>query len=118
MMIGFLLGISIDIFYDSLGLHAFSMVLVAYLRNYWLAVITPQGGYDAGTLPVLEANGIKWFLLYTIPLIFIHHFVLFFWEVAGFRNFWFTFLKIISSMMFTLVVILILQFTFGSRRRI
>ncbi len=118
MVIGFLLGISIDTFYDSLGLHAFAMVLVAYLRNYWIAAITPQGGYDSGTLPVLDTNGIQWFLVYTIPLIFVHHFVLFFWEAAGFTNFWFTFLKVISSVMFTLMVILILQFTFGNRRRI
>jgi len=39
------------IFYDSLGLHAFTLVLIAYVRNSGLSVISPQGGYDAG--PVL-----------------------------------------------------------------
>ena len=40
MGVAFLLGFCIDIFYDSLGLHALSLVLVAYLRNYWLAAIS------------------------------------------------------------------------------
>ena len=43
--------IAIDIFYDSLGLHAFSCVLVMYVRNYWLTLITPQGGYDSSATP-------------------------------------------------------------------
>src|SRR6185295_20289334 len=45
MIAGFIIGFTVDIFYDSLGLHAFTMVLIGYLRNYWLGIITPQGGY-------------------------------------------------------------------------
>ena len=33
MFIGFGLGFMVDIFYDSLGLHAFTLVLIAYVRN-------------------------------------------------------------------------------------
>src|SRR6478609_5127566 len=62
MVIAFLLGFSIDIFYDSLGIHAFSLVVVAYARNYWLSSITPQGGYDAGEGRTLAVNGFQWFL--------------------------------------------------------
>jgi rod shape-determining protein MreD len=109
MLIGFILGIGIDTFYDSLGVHAFAMVLIAYLRNYWLAAITPQSGYDGNTIPVLETNGIQWFLVYSIPLIFIHHFVLFYLEATTFSKFWNTFLKVFSSTIFTLIIILIIQ---------
>ena len=35
MAAGFLMGFVIDMFYDSLGLHAFACVLVMYVRNYW-----------------------------------------------------------------------------------
>ncbi len=109
MLIGFILGISIDTFYDSLGVHAFAMVLIAYLRNYWLATITPQSGYDGNAIPVLETNGIQWYLVYSIPLIFIHHFVLFYFEATTFSMFWNTFLKVFSSTLFTLIIILIIQ---------
>ena len=56
MLAAFLLGFGVDIFYDSLGIHALSLVAVAYARNYWLNSITPQGGYDAGEGPTLAVN--------------------------------------------------------------
>ena len=118
IIIGFLTGFAIDIFYNSMGLHAFATVLISYFRNYWLSVITPQGGYDTGNSPTIAANGIQWFLVYAIPLVFIHHFVLFFLEAWGFYMFWYTMLKIISSMLFTMIVIVFLQFLAPQRRRI
>lgn len=117
MGLAFLLGFLVDVFYDSLGLHAMSLVLVAYLRNYWLGTITPQGGYDAGEGPTLAVNGLQWFMVYALPLVFVHHFVLFFTEAGGFGIFWFTMQKVITSLIFTMTVILFLQyFTFDRRR--
>ena len=117
MGVAFLLGFMVDIFYDSLGLHAMSLVLLAYIRNYWLGTITPQGGYDAGEGPTLAANGFQWFIVYTLPLIFIHHFVLFFTEAGGFGIFWYTMWKALSSLVFTTAVIAFLQyFSFDNRR--
>ncbi len=118
ILIGFLVGFSIDIFYDSMGLHAFATVLMSYLRNYWLSVITPQGGYEAGNSPTMASNGVQWFLVYAIPLVFTHHFVLFFLEASGFDLFWFTMLKIISSLFFTMIVIVFLQFLVPQRKRV
>lgn len=117
MLAGFLLGFTIDIFYDSLGLHALSLVLVAYIRNFWLTTITPQGGYDAGQGPTLAVNGLQWFMVYALPLVFIHHFVLFFAEAGGFGIFWYTMSKIITSMTFTMTAILLLQYFSFDRRR-
>ncbi|MFN5430587.1 MAG: Rod shape-determining protein MreD [Cyclobacteriaceae bacterium] len=117
MLIAFLLGISVDIFYNSLGLHTMALVLLAYLRNHWLATITPQGGYDIGTPPTLAANGLQWFLVYTLPLVFVHHLVLFFVEASGFTLFWYTMLKAISSLLFTMAVMLLLQYLSLDRRR-
>lgn len=116
MLSGFLLGFGIDIFYDSLGLHALSLVLVAYVRNYWLTTITPQGGYDAGEGPTLASNGLQWFLVYSLPLLFIHHAVLFFLEAGGFSVFWYTMSKIVTSLLFTMTILLLFQY-FSFRRR-
>jgi len=117
MLAGFLLGFSIDIFYDSLGLHALSLVLVAYLRNFWLTTITPQGGYNAGYGPTLAANGLQWFIVYTLPLVFVHHVVLFFTEAGGFTIFWYTMSKVITSLVFTMTVIVLFQYFSFDRRR-
>ncbi len=117
MFVAFLLGITIDIFYDSLGLHALSLVLVAYMRNFWLTTITPQGGYDAGQGPTLAVNGLQWFMVYVLPLIFIHHVVLFFAEAGGFGIFWYTMSKVIASMAFTMTAILLMEYFSFDRRR-
>lgn len=116
MFAGFIMGFAIDIFYDSLGLHAFSCVLVMYVRNYWLSLITPQGGYDSSTTPSIAINGMQWFLVYTIPLVFLHHAVLFFVEAGGFGMFWFTLWKIITSTIFTTIVTVVVQYLFPSGR--
>jgi hypothetical protein len=117
MMIGFAMGFVVDLFYESLGLHAFACVLVMYVRNYWLNSVTPQGGYDNNAVPSLALGGTQWFLVYTTPLIFLHHALLFFIEAGGFGMFWFTLWKVITSTFFTTLVILIAQFLFPSRRR-
>jgi hypothetical protein len=116
MGIGFVMGFAVDMFYDSLGLHAFACVLIMYLRNYWLNNLTPQGGYDSNDVPSLALNGMQWFTVYATPLVLLHHSALFFTEAGGFGMFWFTLWKIITSSLFTLLVILIAQFLFPSRR--
>jgi hypothetical protein len=118
MGIGFLMGFVIDIFYDSLGMHASASVLIMYLRNYWLNLITPQGGYDSNAVPTLAMNGIQWFSVYALPLIFLHHTVLFFIEAGGFGIFWFTLGKAFASTLLTMLVILIVQFLFAERKRL
>ena len=56
------------------------------------------------------ANGVQWFLVYCVPLVFVHLALLFFVEAGGFGLFWFTMLKIMASLVFTVGVMVILQF--------
>lgn len=118
MAFGFVTGFLVDVFYDSLGMHAFACVLIMYMRNYWLNLITPQGGYDNNVVPSLSMNGLQWFLVFTMPMVFVHHAVLFYIEAGGFALFWFTLWKAITSTLFTTLVLVIIQYLFPSRRRI
>jgi hypothetical protein len=113
MAIAFAMGLGIDIFYDSVGLHAMSSVFMVYLRGYWLNRITPQGGYDRNSLPTLAMNGVQWFIVYALPLVFIHHLVLFFVEAGGAMYFWFTLFKVFMSTLFTLAALVIAQLLFS-----
>jgi len=117
MVLAFFLGFMVDIFYDSLGLHASTLVLVAFLRNHWLSRITPQGGYDSGEGPTLAANGFQWFLIYTLPIIFIHHFALFFIEAGGFGLLGYTLIKVFFSTIFTFLAILLIQYLLPGQYR-
>ncbi len=116
MILGFITGFTVDIFYDTLGIHAASSVLIMFIRNYWLNMITPQGGYDSGSMPNIELNGWQWFLGYILPLILIHHIVLFYISSSGFGLFWFTLSKALLSTLFTTVVIIIVQYIFYRKK--
>lgn len=118
MFIGFGMGLFIDMFYDSVGIHAFASVGTMYLRNFWLARVTPQGGYDNGAVPSLAADGLQWFLIYATPMVFVHHALLFFIEAGGFQYFGFTLMKVIFSTLYTMIVMSIVQYLFPGERRL
>jgi len=110
LVIAFLLGLSIDAFTDTLGMHASATVLMAFFRPYVLNIISPRDGYDAGTFPRLYYFGFTWFLKYSVILILIHHFCLFYLEVFRLSDFFFTLWKIILSSFFSLILIIISQY--------
>ena len=112
MIIAFFGGLLIDIFYDTLGIHAAACVLIAFLRPYWTKTVPPRGGYEMGMRPTIKVMGAGWFLTFTLPLIFIHHSVLFFVEAGGLHLFGFTIVKVISSTILTFLVIVIFQYLF------
>jgi amino acid permease len=45
-----------------------------------------------------------------MPMVFIHHLTLFMVEAAGMALFWFSMLKTISSLLFTVTIIVLLQY--------
>ncbi|MCX6258967.1 MAG: rod shape-determining protein MreD, partial [Bacteroidia bacterium] len=77
----FLIGISVDYFSDTMGMHAAASVCMAYFRPHILGLIAPRDTYEAGTYPQMNYFGFTWFVQYCLILTFIHHSVLFFAEV-------------------------------------
>lgn len=115
MLIAFAMGLGVDIFYDSMGLHAMASVGMVYIRGFWLSRITPQGGYERNSLPTIASNGVQWFIVYALPLIVLHHAVLFYVEAGGTTYFWFTLLKVLSSSLFSMVAIVLVEMFFSRR---
>lgn len=117
MGLGFITGFSVDLFYDSVGIHTAACVFIMFLRPFWTGMITPSGGYDPGTIPSVSNMGLQWFSIYSLPIIFLHHLLLLFIEAGGFTLFWFTLGKVILSTILTFLVIIIVQFLLYKRRR-
>lgn len=117
MLLGLAMGLCVDIFYNSFGIHAAASVFIMYIRPYVVSALTPRGGYETGMMPKLKVMGIEWFAAYSLILIFLHHFILFFVEAGGFEMFLHTMLKVVASTIFTFVVILIIQYLFYSAKR-
>ena len=113
LVIAFATGLCIDVFSDTLGMHAAASVFLGFVRPTILRAISPRDGYEADSSPSLKLMGLNWFLLYTFIAVIIHHFVLFYIEVFRFSEFFSTLLRVSLSSLVTIIFILISQFLFG-----
>lgn len=118
LFIGLLSGFTVDLFGNTPGIHAAATVLLAYLRNFWLESITPQGGYEQGSNLLVQNQGFTWFLTYAFPLIFVHHLVLFLLEAGNLALFGTVLLNTVLSSVFTFSISVLIQYLFysGGRR--
>jgi hypothetical protein len=103
----FVLGIAVDMFYDSPGLHASALVLLAYIRKYILKFLEPVDGYSIESTPTIRKYGFNWFLIYSSLLMFIHLFVFFSLEAFSFVYFFDIILKTIFSFIFSQIIIIV-----------
>jgi hypothetical protein len=117
ILFGFLLGITIDIFYDTLGIHAAATILMGYLRKGAINLLAPNGGYENGAKPVLREQGLQWVAFYGLILISCHHFTLFLIESSNTAMLVRTIIVSICSVVFTLLVFLLFQFFFYANNR-
>lgn len=118
MLIGFTSGLIADIFGSTPGIHAAATVLIAFSRNFWIGLITPQGGYEQGSSLIIQNLGFIWYLTYGFPLIFIHHLLLFALEAGNLSLIGSVLLSTVLSSFFTLGSIILIQYLFykGGRR--
>ncbi len=110
LLTGFLLGLTIDLFVHTPGVHTIATLFMAFSRPYVLDLFAPREGYETGTFPRLYYYGLEWFLKYTLILVFAHHLVLFYVEVFRFSDFFSTFLRVILSTFFSTILVVISQY--------
>ena len=110
MLIAFLMGMTIDVFSDTMGMHASACIFLAFVRPYVLKVLAPRDGYEVNQKPSLNQFGFQWFVVYASICTLLHHLFLFFVEVFRFTELFDTLLRVLLSSLFTVVLILIMQF--------
>jgi rod shape-determining protein MreD len=117
LILAFLLGLTVDFFSSTIGMHCSATVFMAFMRPYVLKFISPRDGYESETLPRLKYYGAGWFIKYSTILIFAHHFILFYVEVFRLSNFFTTFTRVVLSSIFTIILVLISQYFYGKEVR-
>ena len=116
LLLGFLLGIFIDIFSDTLGLHAAATVLMAYFRPAVLSIITPNSGYDTDIKPKMGHMGFIWFVTYSAIFVSVHHIAFFMLEVFSLSNFLLMIQRISINIAISIALMLLYEFVFYARR--
>jgi hypothetical protein len=113
LVLGFLLGMGIDLFLNTPGMHTAATVLIAFIRPYLLNLLAPRDGYEPDSFPRIHYYGFLWFLKYTLIIVLIHHLVLFYLEVFQLKDFLTTLLRVfLSSILSTSTIILSQYFVF------
>ena len=121
LIMGFLLGVSIDSFMNTAGMHAFATILLAYLRTNVLSALLPRNLSEyAGQQPSIKSMGWMPFLVYSSFLIVLHHLVFFTIELWNFSNIGFLMLKVLASSVTSMlfIIVYLLLFTRQSTSRI
>ena len=96
LVISFVVGTSIDFFYNTPGVHAAASVAAAFIRPVVLRLLEPRGGYTVDGSPTAHTYGQSWFITFVSILLGLHLFILFSIQV-------FTFYYIIDILLKTLL---------------
>ncbi|MFP4619675.1 MAG: rod shape-determining protein MreD [Bacteroidales bacterium] len=109
LVLGFLLGLTIDLFSHTVGMHTSACVFMAFLRPMVLRTLEPRDGYEPETYPSVKDYGLGWYFKYSSILILAHHLFLFYIEIFKFSEFFYTLGRALLSAAFSLVFILFIK---------
>jgi len=112
MIIALFTGLGIDMFTNTMGLHASALVTMAFFRSSLLRGLTPIRGYDQYDEPFFGYMGWRWFLMYAAILLLIHHLSFFFLESFTVKFIGQTLLKIALSSVMSILLIVIYEMIF------
>jgi rod shape-determining protein MreD len=110
LLLSFMTGLIMDLFSGSPGMHSSATVLAGFARPYILRIVSPRDGYELRSEPSMLNYGLRWFLIYTVLVVLVHHTALFYLEVFRFADFFRTMLRVLLSSLFTVSFIVLLEF--------
>lgn len=118
LFIGLLLGLLVDMFYKTPGLHAAASVLIAFIRPFIIGLLLPKETTEWGNEePSRYTMGPMPYTTYIIMLTLLHHFYLVFLEWMQFGNFFYFLGKVIATSMVSLLLILIADLFLARKSR-
>ena len=112
MILGLISGLIVDLFFQTLGIHASAAVFIMFIRPFWMGIILPRSGYDVTDLMTVNNYGAGWFIGYAAPLMFSYCCIVFFVEAGTAQFFWHTISKALVSTLITLVFVIFTQYLF------
>jgi rod shape-determining protein MreD len=116
MVLGFVTGLTMDMFSNTPGMHAAAMVLICYVRPYILKLFFQQTAKELkDTVPSLYKLGFTSFIIYVGFTILIHHLFFYILEIWSFKSILLIFFKTIVSAIMSIILILLSQLLFAKK---
>lgn len=114
LSLAFLLGLCVDAFSNSGGIHSFSILFIAYIRLFFVRAIFKKNESDY-LLFNLRLETFDKVFNYTVILTLIHHFILFSLINFSFYNFYKVLLNTLFSSVFTIFLYFLGSFIFRKK---
>ncbi|HAO14657.1 MAG TPA: rod shape-determining protein MreD [Tenacibaculum sp.] len=114
LSLSFILGLLIDLFSNSGGIHAFATLFIAYIRLFLVKTIFKKTESDYLLFDLKLETFDKVFNYVTI-LTIIHHFILFSFTSFSFNNFSDIIINTLLSTLFTLILYFLGSFIFRKK---
>lgn len=115
LSLAFLLGLFVDLFSNSGGIHASASLLIAFLRPYFFKIIFQKTTADYDFFNIKEESFGKTFN-FAVILTIIHHLLLFSLINFSFSNLMDVLVNTIFSSIFTLTLYFLGSFIFNSKK--
>ncbi len=118
MILALALGLCLDYFTKTPGLHAAPCIFIAYLRPFLINVLISQEGAEANyEEPSIRSMGFVPYFTYTALLTLLHHAFLFLLEALQFAGFWYFVVKTFLSVVISLLIIVIIELLFVRKQK-
>jgi rod shape-determining protein MreD len=115
LLLAFFIGLGIDLFENSGGLHAAATTFIAFNRSLILRLVSGKRGREFNELRMRDLTFAS-IALYMFIMIFVHHFCLFALEAFRFSEITVVILRTLYSSLFTFVLVMLVRFwTFRSQ---
>lgn len=110
----FLLGWGVDLFENTGGIHAFASITIGGLKNQIIRMISGVKYFEIEEFRFSDFNVLQW-VIYTVLMVFIHHFLLFFVESLSFSNLEEVMMRTLYCSIFTLIFVYFYLILFRKR---
>jgi len=111
---GFFLGVTMDSFMDTGGIHAMACVLLAFTRTKILSVLLPKrlSEYKSAA-PNIKTMGWSPFLTYAATLLLMHHILFYVIEIWSFQSMGYLLFKIFASLVTSMIFVILYALLFS-----
>ena len=113
LLSGFGIGLVIDLFMGTLGMHAGATTLMAFCRPTIIKLVSGSQKFENIKEPSVNQLGFPWFLRYTLCMVTIHNFTLFMLEGFSFHLVGQALLRILISVPVSVFLILLILYLFS-----
>jgi len=112
VILGFAMGMTVDLFYNSPGVHAAALTLTAFVRPNVLKLVEPVEGFSTSASPNAKLLGYSSFFIYASILLFIHLVAYFSMEAFSILYIYDIILRTIFSFIISILLLVLVQLIF------